>query len=440
SSGDATTTPQSSVVVVAAAAAPGEPSSRSNAKKAIIKVVPNRKRFHGAGISLNQAAQAPLIHPPPPASTTKRPRTTAIHLDSKADVESKLVMAVSGGSGSQSTTDKFLRKATRRAVAHQYDMTLANARLKAAWSTKFTVQVLAHGRMKVRFLAGVRAWREEEVDCLQPTELRTALNDSPDENNTDILDRRSMRNAAAKAAMARLREATTAMNRQDLPPTISIQSTLSPHTSTTALPILFEAPATAINDKFDEEEAASVTVLCDACGKARIVLAADAANNGLLDSIGEQSTTWTCAQPDDEVLGVVQGDLEVAQSLDAVGMKSRKALANADADALFSTWRRTCPRHVTTLDALESIVQEARRYELDECMQQHVLHDAPDGVLAALEAAKLATPHDLARTPADLIVREVEMFHVTEAVVATWQALANDAMEMSPWMEDWRSV
>ncbi|RHY87019.1 hypothetical protein DYB35_002989 [Aphanomyces astaci] len=349
-------------------------------------------------------------------------------------------MAVSGGSGSQSTTDKFLRKATRRAVAHQYDMTLANARLKAAWSTKFTVQVLAHGRMKVRFLAGVRAWREEEVDCLQPTELRTALNDSPDENNTDILDRRSMRNAAAKAAMARLREATTAMNRQDLPPTISIQSTLSPHTSTTALPILFEAPATAINDKFDEEEAASVTVLCDACGKARIVLAADAANNGLLDSIGEQSTTWTCAQPDDEVLGVVQGDLEVAQSLDAVGMKSRKALANADADALFSTWRRTCPRHVTTLDALESIVQEARRYELDECMQQHVLHDAPDGVLAALEAAKLATPHDLARTPADLIVREVEMFHVTEAVVATWQALANDAMEMSPWMEDWRSV
>ncbi|RHY53029.1 hypothetical protein DYB30_008178, partial [Aphanomyces astaci] len=148
SSGDAPTTPQSSVVVVAAAAAPGEPSSRSNAKKAIIKVVPNRKRFHGAGISLNQAAQASLIHPPPPASTTKRPRTTAIHLDSKADVESKLVMAVSGGSGSQSTTDKFLRKATRRAVAHQYDMTLANARLKAAWSTKFTVQVLAHGRMK----------------------------------------------------------------------------------------------------------------------------------------------------------------------------------------------------------------------------------------------------------------------------------------------------
>ncbi|RHY75428.1 hypothetical protein DYB34_009144 [Aphanomyces astaci] len=440
SSGDAPTTPQSSVVVVAAAAAPGEPSSRSNAKKAIIKVVPNRKRFHGAGISLNQAAQAPLIHPPPPASTTKRPRTTAIHLDSKADVESKLVMAVSGGSGSQSTTDKFLRKATRRAVAHQYDMTLANARLKAAWSTKFTVQVLAHGRMKVRFLAGVRAWREEEVDCLQPTELRTALNDSPDEDNTDILDHRSMRNAAAKAAMARLREATTAMNRQDLPPTISIQSTLSPHTSTTALPILFEAPATAINDKF-EEAAASVTVLCDACGKARIVLAADAANNGLLDSIDEQSTTsGGCAKPDDEVLGVVQGDMEVAQSLDAVGMKSRKALANADADALFSTWRRTCPRHVTTLDALELIVQEARRYELDECMQQHVLQDAPHGVLAALEAAKLATPHDLARTPADLIVRELEMFHVTEAVVATWQALANDAMEMSPWMEDWRSV
>ncbi|KAF0754210.1 hypothetical protein AaE_005423 [Aphanomyces astaci] len=260
-----------------------------------------------------------------------------------------------------------------------------------------------------------------------------------------------MRNAAAKAALARLREATTAMNRQDLPPTISIQSTLSPHTSTTALPILFETPATAISDKFDEEEAASVTVLCDACGKARIVLAADAANNGLLDSIDEQSTTWICAQlrdqrsggcakPDDEVLGVVQGDMEVAQSLDAVGMKSRKALANADADALFSTWRRTCPRHVTTLDALESIVQEARRYELDECMQQHVLQDAPHGVLAALEAAKLATPHDLARTPADLIVRELEMFHVTEAVVATWQALANDAMEMSPWMEDWRSV
>ncbi|RHY37075.1 hypothetical protein DYB38_002992 [Aphanomyces astaci] len=230
------------------------------------------------------------------------------------------------------------------------------------------------------------------------------------------------------------------MNRQDLPPTISIQSTLSPHTSTTALPILFEAPATAINDKF-EEAAASVTVLCDACGKARIVLAADAANNGLLDSIDEQSTTsGGCAKPDDEVLGVVQGDMEVAQSLDAVGMKSRKALANADADALFSTWRRTCPRHVTTLDALELIVQEARRYELDECMQQHVLQDAPHGVLAALEAAKLATPHDLARTPADLIVRELEMFHVTEAVVATWQALANDAMEMSPWMEDWRSV
>jgi hypothetical protein len=70
-------------------------------------------------------------------------------------------------------------------VEHQYEMTLANARLQAALGRKFEIQVVknvqrlgeteAAVEMKVRFKEGPRKWKEEVVQMLQPIELQAIL-------------------------------------------------------------------------------------------------------------------------------------------------------------------------------------------------------------------------------------------------------------------------
>ncbi|OWZ24707.1 hypothetical protein PHMEG_000232 [Phytophthora megakarya] len=76
-------------------------------------------------------------------------RTKAINLTSKEDVEISLVNAVSGQSTGRAA--KFFRAATKNALEHQYELTLATARETA------------------------RKWKEETVDLLKTDELQAIL-------------------------------------------------------------------------------------------------------------------------------------------------------------------------------------------------------------------------------------------------------------------------
>ncbi|CAK4188877.1 unnamed protein product [Aphanomyces euteiches] len=509
--------------------------------KAVIKVTPNRKRFQGTGVKLSDSTPttAPAISSntsvpattggAPSSASTLEPkrRRTMINLGSKEDVEIKLVQAVSGGGSTK--TDKFFRKATKTAVAYQYDTALANTRLKAAWANKFIIQMVDARQMKVRFMDGVRTWKEEIVDCLQPTELRTAIQyavldgdkemlkpfnmaqcsprvfwslarlyngdvgaglaallphedwsfldtrtrtlsakaleslatgggrwrkeeeELPDEtapvpivpvqhNHEEMakkaeeearartVDLRALRNATARAALARLHQPS-------MPPSATAV------TPTTAQKV-------SKNDEEDgeKEEDETLTVFCDDCGKARIVAVADKDRVNLQDD--EEDKPWTCANlaaidrssgcaaPDDELVCAVDS-IATAATLDALQVTRRLELANANAEELFSKWRRQFPTQTTSLDRIEALIQEARFQQLDDCMQE-ILAQAPSGTFQVLEAAKVATPYDLSATPVDLLWREVEGVSLEE--VQGWQTAAKQAMEISPWMEQWRSI
>ncbi|KAF0694992.1 Aste57867_14161 [Aphanomyces stellatus] len=491
-------------------------------KVVAIKVVPNRKRFQGAGVRLSDTADTstppPLLRSTPAAA----PKRKAIHLGSKEDVEMNLVQAVRGGGGGSSTADKFMRKATKAAVVHQYDMTLANARLQAAWGSQYSMQMMDGGKMKVRFLARSRTWTEEVVDCLQPTEIQAAIKyvvlagggdkemlkpfnmaqvsprvfwslarlysgnverglqtllpdedwafldtrtrtlsakameaqatgggrwrkEEPDvlppivdflsddddgstlvasqETTVPHVDAKAVRNAAARAALARLHQHT----RPD---------TAAPPPPPTEAPIV---------DEDIETTDATITVLCDNCGKARVVSAADRVVVGIADDapwmcneLVRVGRSGGCAMPDDELVRLVES-ARVAACLDALGVHGRAQLANADMELVFSAWRRQFPHDVMSLDVLEAHVEEARFQELDDRMQE-IVGDAD--VVHHLEASKVATPYDLRTTPGDLILRELAPKFPTFSIkeVEAWQAAAAAAMEAAPWMDEWRSV
>ncbi|KAL3673542.1 hypothetical protein V7S43_001249 [Phytophthora oleae] len=105
----------------------------------------------------------------------------AINLTSKEDVEISLVNAVSGQSNDRAA--KFFRAATKNAVEHQYELTLANARLNAALAHKFEIKELSSTRradgsaakLHVRFKETPRKWKEETVDLLKVDELQAIL-------------------------------------------------------------------------------------------------------------------------------------------------------------------------------------------------------------------------------------------------------------------------
>ncbi|KAG1703029.1 hypothetical protein DVH05_007943 [Phytophthora capsici] len=108
-------------------------------------------------------------------------RSKAINLTSKEDVEISLVNAVSGQSNDR--TAKFFRAATKNAVEHQYELTLANARLNAALAHNFEIKELSSTRradgsaakLHVRFKETPRKWKEETVDLLKADELQAIL-------------------------------------------------------------------------------------------------------------------------------------------------------------------------------------------------------------------------------------------------------------------------
>jgi hypothetical protein len=123
------------------------------------------------------------------ASPQQYKRVRNINLSSKDEIGISLANAVSGVSNDRAA--KFFRTATRTAVDYQYEMALANARLNAALSNNFTIQVVAGTRrignsedgdndhasadMKVTFKESPRKWKEEVVAMLQPTELQAIL-------------------------------------------------------------------------------------------------------------------------------------------------------------------------------------------------------------------------------------------------------------------------
>ncbi|OQS05474.1 hypothetical protein THRCLA_02403 [Thraustotheca clavata] len=110
--------------------------------------------------------------------SSPKKRRKMIQLGSKEDVGIQLLQAVS--KQDNSTAGKFFRTATKKAVDHQYEMTLANARLHAALAGEFTVVPAATNQvgiaqMKIRFKERTRTWREETMDMLQPIELKSIL-------------------------------------------------------------------------------------------------------------------------------------------------------------------------------------------------------------------------------------------------------------------------
>ncbi|CAH0516995.1 unnamed protein product [Peronospora belbahrii] len=111
----------------------------------------------------------------------KHRRGCAINLTSMEDVELSLVNAVSGQSNDRAAT--FYRAATKNAVEHQYELTLATARLNAALGHNFEMEELTTSRhadgsiakIRVRFKETSRKWKEEIVDLLKRDELQAIV-------------------------------------------------------------------------------------------------------------------------------------------------------------------------------------------------------------------------------------------------------------------------
>ncbi|KAK1948234.1 hypothetical protein P3T76_000524 [Phytophthora citrophthora] len=112
--------------------------------------VPTKRKITGSGHQLgssleNKASEvAETVGEHEDEPQRKYRRSKAINLTSKEDVEISLVNAVSGQSNGRAA--KFFRAATKNAVEHQYELTLANARLNAALAHNFEMQELSSTR------------------------------------------------------------------------------------------------------------------------------------------------------------------------------------------------------------------------------------------------------------------------------------------------------
>ncbi|TDH64809.1 uncharacterized protein CCR75_006634 [Bremia lactucae] len=111
----------------------------------------------------------------------KSRRRKALNLTSKEDVAISLVNAVSEQTHERAA--KFFRAAAKNAVVHQYELTLATARLNAALGHNFETEELLTARradgsaakLLVRFKETPRKWKEEIVDLLRTKELQAVL-------------------------------------------------------------------------------------------------------------------------------------------------------------------------------------------------------------------------------------------------------------------------
>lgn len=149
--------------------------------------VPTKRKITGSGHQLgssleNKASEvAETVGEHEDEPQRKYRRSKAINLTSKEDVEISLVNAVSGQSNDRAA--KFFRAATKNAVEHQYELTLANARLNAALAHNFEMKELSSTRradgsaakLHVRFKETPRKWKEETVDLLKADELQAVL-------------------------------------------------------------------------------------------------------------------------------------------------------------------------------------------------------------------------------------------------------------------------
>ena len=115
------------------------------------------------------------------SSATSVPRRRkAIVLSSKSDVQSKLVSAIDGKGGDQ--TSRFLRSATRNAVTHQYSMVLAHARYAASLAGHFKISRDEQNdgndmeMINVSFLQSARKWGEEKVEKVTREALIAVIN------------------------------------------------------------------------------------------------------------------------------------------------------------------------------------------------------------------------------------------------------------------------
>ena len=156
-------------------------------------------------------------------------RNRVVHLTSKEGVESSLVNAVSGQSNDRAA--KFFRAATKNAVEHQCELTLATSRLNAALSRNFEIEELSTSRradgsaakLRVRFKETSRKWKKEIVDLLKTDELQAILKYvllSGGETGREMLKPFNMAQASPRVfwSIARMYDGDVAVGLADLVP------------------------------------------------------------------------------------------------------------------------------------------------------------------------------------------------------------------------------
>uniref|UniRef100_A0AAV1VME7 ubiquitinyl hydrolase 1 n=1 Tax=Peronospora matthiolae TaxID=2874970 RepID=A0AAV1VME7_9STRA len=188
---------------------------------------------HQLGTSLDDESSATVETERDDERDDERQRTyrriRAINLTSKEDVETSLVNAVSGQSNDRKA--KFFRAATKNAVEHQYELTLATARLNAALGHNFEIEELATSRradgsaatLRVRFKETARKWKKETVDLLQKDELQAIVKYvllSGGETGREMLKPFNMAQVSTRVfwSIARLYDGDVAVGLADLVP------------------------------------------------------------------------------------------------------------------------------------------------------------------------------------------------------------------------------
>jgi len=176
-----------------------------------------------------------------------------------------------------------------------------------------------------------------------------------------------------------------------------------------------------------EEQVPETTVYCDACGKARVLKTSYAET---FDLTKEWTCTLVCvngcAQPDDELENIA-GEM-FARVLDAIGIKTRKDLANSNSEDYDSG-----PWSAYIIDW----IGKARQEELYDAMRE--ILDGDDELVKSLASLGIETPADIIKADASFLVSACAQAMETspdevDALVSEWKTKAKAIADAMPWM------
>ncbi|ETI40448.1 hypothetical protein, variant 2 [Phytophthora nicotianae P1569] len=266
--------------------------------------------------------------------------------------------------------------------------------------------------------------KQEAAEPKRPVAQTPALSAKEATPNT-------LRSAAAQAALARFDRSahTSALVSAFLPVT---QSSIKKETA-----------VDEEDTESEEEIEEAITVYCDACKKARILSAEEAANADLdkdpwtCTNLAKAGRSGECDAIDDEVAQIAGSP--IADWLLKASITTRLELADASVGATMHSLVNPLDPSAQMLQVkLEKLIDEARLDEVNDWMAE--IADDPV-VVQQLELQKLGTPADLIATPTDLILDAVaNAVDVSLEVVSSWQTRAQALVEKHPWLAEWRTL